>query len=453
MSSMTVRDARIVLGSLLALVALATPSLGENPTRWTIASVHAHGLLGPLVRAANGHWDVGVLRAPALAAGLVVALLLVFVPQLGRARGLIAIVATIGVAVALLVPAVALQAGLRDATAPWFHDNDSTYQIDIAGDLVRHGTNPYGHDYRSSGMERIYSRNGTRAPAAETNPALRHFPYLPGTVELATAWRLLPAPLDDIRFLVCLASLALLAAAWAFPGPPWVRLVLGAVLAVNPLTIRAAWFGTADALSLAPLVLGFGLVARRRLGWAAVALASAILIKQFAIVALPFLAIVAWQSCGREATRRAAAIGAAVLAVGILPFVVWNPSALVSDTVEFGAGAYRVVGYGLSNLLVRAGVVDRTGYYPFVWLALLIWLPLTVVLCLRLARQREHWAAALAAGVSWFLLFWIARVFQTSYLLYPIAGLAMSLAWRLGSAQSAISDAATQAIGSSNSEA
>jgi hypothetical protein len=151
--------------------------------------------------------------------------------------------------------------------------------------------------------------------------------------------------------------------------------------------------------------------------------------------------------------QRAAAIGAAVLAVGILPFLVWDPGALVSDTVEFGAGAYRVVGYGLSNLLVRLDVVERTGAYPFVWLALVLWLPLTVYLCLRLARSREHWEVGLAAGVSWFALFWIARVFQTSYLIYPLAGLAISLAWRLGTAQSATSAAATQAIGSSNSEA
>ena len=137
----------------------------------------------------------------------------------------------------------------RCSTAPWFHTNDSTYQIEIAGDLVRDGTNPYGHDYRNSGMQRIYSRDGSVSPVALTNPALRHFPYLPGTAELATVWRLLPSPLDDVRFLVCLASLAMLAAAWAFPGPPWLRLVLGAVLAVNPLTLRAAWFGTADALS------------------------------------------------------------------------------------------------------------------------------------------------------------------------------------------------------------
>jgi hypothetical protein len=450
---MSERDARIVLGSLLALVALATPSLGEAPTRWHVGHVHAHGLLRPLVRAAHGVWDVGILRAPALGAGLVVALLLIAIPWLGRARGAVAIVATVGVACALLVPGVALQAGLRDATAPWFHDNDSTYQIELAGDLVLHGHDPYGHDYRGSGMERIYSHDGSTAAASLTNPALRHFPYLPGTAELAAAWRILPAPLDDIRFLVCLASLALLAAAWAFPGPPWLRLVLGAVLAVNPLTLRAAWFGTADALSLAPLVLGFGLVARKRLGWAALALGSAILIKQFAVLAVPFLGIVVWQTCGRQAAQRALAVVAGVVVAGTLPFFVWGPGALLSDTFEFGAGAYRVVGYGLSNLLVRADLVERTGSYPFVWLALLIWLPLTVFLCVRLAREREYWTAPLFAAVSWFLLFWLARVFQTSYLIYPLSSTVMAFAWRLGSEQSATSATATQAIGSSKSEA
>ena len=152
---------------------------------------------------------------------------------------------------------------------------------------------------------------------------------------------------------------------------------------------------------------------------------------------MPFLGIVAWQTCGREATRRAGLVAAAVLAAGILPFLAW-------DTFEFGAGAYRVVGYGLSNLLVRADLVERTGSYPFVWLAILIWLPLTVVLCVRLARDREYWTAPLVAGVSWFLLFWIARVFQTSYLIYPLAGTAMALALRIGAAQSATSAAATQ---------
>ena len=103
---------------------------------------------------------------------------------------------------------------------------------------------------------------------------------------------------------------------------------------------------------------------------------------------------------------------------------------------------------------MRADLVERTGSYPFVWLAFFLWLPLTVVLCVRLAREREHWTAPLAAAASWFLLFWIARVFQTSYLIYPLAGVAMAFALRAGAAaESATSAAATQKTGSSNSAA
>ncbi len=64
----------------------------------------------------------------------------------------------------LLVPAVLLQVGLRDATAPWYFTNDSTYQIEIAGDLILDGDNPYGHDYGDSGLERFY-------PAADDEEA------------------------------------------------------------------------------------------------------------------------------------------------------------------------------------------------------------------------------------------------------------------------------------------
>ena len=42
--------------------------------------IYAHGLLGPLVRAADGEWDLGVVRTPALLAGVLV--------RGGRARGL-----------------------------------------------------------------------------------------------------------------------------------------------------------------------------------------------------------------------------------------------------------------------------------------------------------------------------------------------------------------------------
>ena len=319
---MSERDTRIVLGSLLALVALATPSLGEAPTHWRVGTVHAHGLLGPLVRAADGTWDVGVLRAPALAAGLVVALLLVAVPWLGRSRGPLAIVATIVVAVRA---ARARPSRCRQACAtrrrPWFHDNDSTYQIELAGDLVRHGTNPYGHDYRSSGMQRIYSHDGSPAAGGRDEPCAAALP-LPaghgrgghGLAPAARAARRHPLPRLPRE-----------------PRHAGRRLGLSRTALAEARARRRARRQPADdprrlvrhgrRASLAPLVLAFGLVARRRLGWAALALGSAILLKQFAIVAVPFLGIVAWQTCGREATRRAGLPRSAVVVAGCLPFL------------------------------------------------------------------------------------------------------------------------------------
>jgi hypothetical protein len=145
----------------------------------------------------------------------------------------------------LLVPAALLQVGLRDATEPWYFTNDSTYEIELAGDLLLDGRNPYGHDYDGSGLERFYPAANNQLPEY---PALEHFAYFPGTALTAAAWRLVPSPFDDYRVLIVLATLALLPAALVFPGAFHWRLAVGAALAANPLLIRAAWFGNADAL-------------------------------------------------------------------------------------------------------------------------------------------------------------------------------------------------------------
>ena len=69
---------------------------------------------------------------------------------------------------------------------------------------------------------------------------------------------------------------------------------------------------------------------------------------------------------------------AGVVAVVVLPFLIADPVAFYEDTVKFGAGTYKIVGYGLSAMLIRAGILDdRDGSYPFALIALLTWLPLT----------------------------------------------------------------------------
>ena len=423
MSRIERQGAWAVLGTLGVLVAIVVPELGADPWPFHPPSVHPHGLLGPLVRAAGRHWDLGFVRTPGIVAGLLVALLAVVGwRRLAWREEVLAGLALV-VAVALLVPAVLLQVGLREATAPWYHDNDSTYQIEIAGDLLRHGHDPYGRDYRDTGLERWYPAAGF--PVGRKQVALRHLAYFPGTPLTAAAWRVLPAPLDDYRFFVLLCTLALFFAALAFRGPPALRIALGAVAAANPLAVRAVWFGTADAPALLCLLLAFALLSRRRIVWAALLLGLAVLLKQFALVAVPFFVLMVLALRPPRAASRNAA-GAFLLAplAGIVPFLVADPGGLWRDTIAYGGSTYRIIGYGLSSLFLKAGIVDdRYGYYPFVWLLLLVWLPLTAWLLWEQRRAGRLWAGAAGFAVSMFVLLFVSRVFQTSYLVWPLAGI------------------------------
>jgi hypothetical protein len=423
------RAAFAVLGALGLLVALSVPTLGSDPWPFRPTTVSAHGLLGPLVRAAGGSWDLGVVRTPAVLAGVLVAVLALAGWRAQSWRPWVLGAACVAVIVLVSVPATLLQVGLRDATAPWFHTNDSTYQIELAGVLVRHGHTPYGHDFTGSGLERFYSRDGSLPPpSARPQVALTHFAYFPGTALTAAAWSFVPSPFDDFRVLVLLTTIGCFFAVLLFDAPvPW-RLVVGSAIAASPLLVRGAWFGTADAPAILALLLAFALLTRSRFVWAAVALAAAILLKQFALVALPFLVLMLLaRRPGRQALGRAGAGFAGVLLAGFLPFLIAAPGALWRDTIGYGTGTYRILGYGLSALLLNLGILDdRYGAYPFALLALVVWLPVTAWLIWVVHRSARDWEAAAGFAVSVFTLLFIGRVFQTSYLVWPLTGIAVA---------------------------
>ena len=258
----------IVLGALATVVLLDVGTLGSDPWPFRAGAVHPQGALGFLVRLAHERWDIGLLRSVAMLAGCGVALLAVVALVVRRWRSWVLVAAGFAVVAALVLPAVGLQAGLRESTHPWFFVNDSTYQIELAGQRVRDGASPYGHDYVGSGLEHFYSLNGTvPSGTAARQVALHHFAYFPGPALLAAAWGVLPAPWDDYRVLVALATIGLLAMALAFPGPLWARLTFGVALAANPVAVRGAWFGTADAPTLLLLLAAFAFGLRRRPGW------------------------------------------------------------------------------------------------------------------------------------------------------------------------------------------
>jgi hypothetical protein len=415
-----------LLATLGVLVAVAVPELGSDPWPFKPSSVRPHGVLGPLVRAADNEWDLGIIRSLAMLAGLAVALAAAVAWRYRSwprwtASGLAALVCG-----TLVVPAALLQIGLRDATEPWYFTNDSTYEIELAGDLILDGRNPYGHNYEGSGLERFYPAANNELPEY---PALSHFAYPPGVALTAAAWRLVPSPFDDYRVLVVLATLALLPACLLFPGAFHWRLAVGAALAANPFLIRAAWFGNADALPLLGLVLAFALLARRRFAWAAASLAAAVTLKQFALVALPFFAVMfLTMRAPREALRSAGAAFVGIILITFVPFLVADPGAFWNDTVGSVSSSYRITGYGLSALLLNIGVIDdRFGYYPFLPLALLLWLPLTAWLLWNQWRAKTLWMGAGGFTVSMFVLLFLSRVGQNSFLVWPLTGIGLAL--------------------------
>ena len=422
-------DLWLLLAALALVVLVAVPTLGAEPWAFRPDRFEPIGPFARLVDAIDGAWDVEAVRAPGLLAGLLVALAAAAVPLRARWPRWSAIALTVTVVCLLAAPAVLLQAGLRQSTEPWFHTNDSTYQIELAGGLLRNGDNPYGHDFSRSGLERFYSLDGTvNDETREEQVALRHFAYFPGTALTAAVWTLLPEPWSDYRFFVLLMTLAGIPVALAFPGPLAWRLAGGALLAASPLALHAAWFGTADAPSLMLTVLAFALVARRRLFWAAAVLGGAVLLKQFALVALPFLALAVLAAWPRRDALRAGGIFGLVVAVGMLPFFLWDPGAFWADTIEYGGSTYRIVGYGLSGLLVKAGLIgSRTDGYPFLPLLALVWLPVTAWLLWTCRRAEALWPSAAGFAVSIFLLVWLGRVFHGSYLVWPLAGVVTAL--------------------------
>ena len=421
-------DALVAIATVFLLLAMGFPELGSDPWSFTPGAVRSDGTLGWVTRLADSRWDVGLLQATTVVALAGVSAAGVVIARGWRPRRLVLLGIVMLACTCAVLPAVVLQAALREGTAPWFYTNDSTYQIELAGGLASDGHTPYGHDFRGSGLDRFYTGDGTVSPWVDHNVALRHFPYFPGMVGLSAAWRGLPAPWSDFRLLVALATLMLIPAALLYPGPYGHRLALGAALACNPVAVRLAWFGTADALCVLALVVAFGLATRRYARSAGAALAAAILLKQFAIAAVPSLLVLVLFRSSRRGAWQAALVAGLAVAAGFLPFLAASPADLWKDTVAYGTGTFHVVGYGLSGILVRMGVVGRhsTGY-PFFALVALVWLPITAYVTRLQLRSHVAWMAGAAFTISIFVLIAIARVFQESYIIYPLSGLIIGL--------------------------
>ena len=206
-----------------------------------------------------------------------------------------------------------------------------------------------------------------------------------------------------------------------WPSAPRLRGGSGSALcSCNPIAVRSAWFGQNDAPSLL-LVLAFALVTRRRF-WAAASLAAAVLLKQFALVALPFLALMLVHAgAARTELARAALVFGAVVAAGILPFLAADPVAFYETRCATGRGP-TASSARLSAILLRLGARRSRGRLPL-WPDRPADLGAAVDLAL-LAQRRagELWLGAAAFSISILWLMFIGRTFNNYYLVWPLTG-------------------------------
>ena len=314
---------------------------------------------------------------------------------------------------------------------------DGAYQIQLARNLLMRGVDPYGFDYTGTGLE--------RAPWGQPfpNPALHHLDYWPGTI-------VLPLPIQalfqfvagwwDERIWLLLAGAAVfLLLRWLLPGTAG-RMAAVAFFLLPGHSLLAV-LGDNDLPMIGLLLAATLAMTRRRLLPAAILMGLAIATKQTALIALPVLVAfsfahgISWRTLPRYAS-----LAALTMAALLAPFIAWNASAFVRDTVLYnigsGAEAYPIQGIGLSTWLLQAGIIrGPRDAFPF----LLIQLPLVAAAWLlawrRLRHRRLAGDALLWMGFAFFAFLFTNRFAQPTYVLLGVELILVGLIGRMAVAR------------------
>jgi hypothetical protein len=314
---------------------------------------------------------------------------------------------------------------------------DGAYQIQLARNLLMRGVDPYGFDYTGTGLE--------RAPWGQPfpNPALHHLDYWPGTIVLPlpiqAVFQFLAGWWDERIWLLAAGAAVFLLLRWILPGTAG-RMAAVAFFLLPGHSLLAV-LGDNDLPMIGLLLAATLAMTRRRLLTAAILIGLAIATKQTALIALPVLVAfgfahgVNWRTLPRYAIPAALTV-AAVLA----PFIAWNPSAFVRDTVLYnigsGAEAYPIQGIGLSTWLLQAGIIrGPRDAFPF----LLIQLPLVAAAWLLAWRWLHHRTLAgdalLWMGLAFFAFLFTNRFAQPTYVLLGVELILVGLIGRVAVAR------------------
>ncbi len=329
---------------------------------------------------------------------------------------------------------------LRQQSGPASYSHDGgVIQTEATIDYFLQGRNPYIEDYVNTPMAE-WGLN-------EFRTALYHYPYLPWTFIFSTPFKLLSTALIgwyDQRFVYLLLFIVTLALLPRLAQRSDRALLLVMVIGLNPVMGSDLIYGQNDSFVLAWIVLSLWLWRRgHTVGWriaSAAAFGLACASKPTAWFLAPFYLL--WMvgdvaeavparvlTWGRRAIGLAWPMLAAALLV-VLPYFLWNPSAMVDDVWKWSAGtsatAYQIWGWGASNLVLTLGwVKTRFDAWPF-WLPeLLVGAPFMSALLVRQWRTNTLARALWCYGLFLLAFFFVSRFLNENYLGYITAFLAL----------------------------
>jgi hypothetical protein len=296
--------------------------------------------------------------------------------------------------------------------------HDGILLTDAAGERLLAGLDPYGHDYLDSAARTFYLSD------APVNFGLRHYVYMPGMIILDLPIRALAAvtPRANFSWMFIPGLLALVVGAWTTGRTAASGMAAVVAVVLNPLFQLDYLYFLNDLFFMGPLLLAAGLLIRDRPGWSGIAFGVALSIKQQAVLLLPLALLYAALKWDGARWFRAALGAGAVLGAVVLPFLLWDPRAFLTDTAAFfygsGVDSYPIRGLGLPGLLVGAGVIpNRWASYQATSLLQVFAAVLVLVAAVRDLRKNWAWPRfwawnAVLAGV----VFFFGRVLAPNYL-------------------------------------
>ncbi|MCD6290103.1 MAG: hypothetical protein J7M34_06325 [Anaerolineae bacterium] len=333
---------------------------------------------------------------------------------------------------------------LRRQSGPASYTHDGgVIQTEAVIKFFLQGKNPYVENYLNTPMAEW---------GLDFRTALYHFPYLPWTFVFSTPFYLVSQAIIgwyDQRFVYLLLFALTLALVPKLASRARDRLILVMLLGLNPIMASDAIFGQNDSFILAWIVLSLWLWQRgrtepaqnRRWWWIASAASYGLACasKPTAWFLAPFYALllidqerITWGDLPRLAGRilRRAAPGLILFLLLVLPYLLWNPAAMIDDVWRWSSGTaktpYQIRGWGLANFVLALGLVEsRLSYWPFWIPELIIALPILILTLARQMRRNELASACWGYGALLLGFLYASRFLNENYLGYILAFLAL----------------------------